>query len=151
MNIRVRNPHSVLAALETRPDDVVEICASQAPQESDAWKKVVRLAKELRISVTGPKAQSKNARDFKEDGRQGGNDAAIKDRVGISVEDLFRDAPKRANVSGLWLALDCLQDPHNVGAIFRTCDGVGVEKLWLCGISGYPPQSEISKTALGFN
>lgn len=38
---------------------------------------------------------------------------------------------------------------HNVGAIFRTCDGAGVSKLYLTGYSGVPPRKEISKTALG--
>jgi tRNA G18 (ribose-2'-O)-methylase SpoU len=38
---------------------------------------------------------------------------------------------------------------HNVGTIFRTADGAGVEKIWLCGITGYPPQGGIAKTALG--
>jgi tRNA G18 (ribose-2'-O)-methylase SpoU len=37
----------------------------------------------------------------------------------------------------------------NVGSIFRTSDGAGVEKLYLCGVSGYPPRKEISKTGLG--
>ena len=38
---------------------------------------------------------------------------------------------------------------YNVGSIFRTADGVGVEKLWLCGITGIPPSNQISKIALG--
>lgn len=38
---------------------------------------------------------------------------------------------------------------HNVGSIFRTCDGVGVKKLFLTGYSGVPPRKEITKTALG--
>ncbi len=38
---------------------------------------------------------------------------------------------------------------HNVGAMFRTADGVGMEKLYLCGFTGYPPQSGITKIALG--
>ena len=38
---------------------------------------------------------------------------------------------------------------HNVGSIFRTADGAGVEKIWLCGTTGYPPQGAITKTALG--
>ena len=36
-----------------------------------------------------------------------------------------------------------------MGSIFRTADGVGAEKIWLTGITGRPPQSKISKTALG--
>ena len=49
----------------------------------------------------------------------------------------------------LTVVLNNIRSLHNVGAIFRTADGVGVEKLWLCGITGYPPQSGIAKTALG--
>jgi len=38
---------------------------------------------------------------------------------------------------------------YNVGSIFRTADGAGIEKIWLCGITGVPPAGKISKTALG--
>lgn len=38
---------------------------------------------------------------------------------------------------------------YNVGSIFRTSDGALIEKLWLCGYTGYPPRKEIDKTALG--
>lgn len=47
------------------------------------------------------------------------------------------------------VVLDNIRSLENVGSIFRTSDGVGVRKLWLCGITGYPPQGGISKTALG--
>ncbi|MBI3314027.1 MAG: RNA methyltransferase [Candidatus Omnitrophica bacterium] len=45
--------------------------------------------------------------------------------------------------------LNDIRSLYNVGSIFRTADGVGVEKIWLCGITGFPPDSKISKTALG--
>jgi tRNA G18 (ribose-2'-O)-methylase SpoU len=45
--------------------------------------------------------------------------------------------------------LDNIRSLHNVGSIFRTADGVGVQKLFLCGITGTPPRSEIRKAALG--
>ena len=38
---------------------------------------------------------------------------------------------------------------HNVGSMFRTADGAGVKKLYLCGETGTPPRAEIAKTALG--
>jgi len=38
---------------------------------------------------------------------------------------------------------------ENVGSIFRTSDALGVLKIFLCGISGKPPNHKISKTALG--
>ncbi len=37
----------------------------------------------------------------------------------------------------------------NVGAIFRTADAFGADKIFLTGITGRPPRKEISKVALG--
>lgn len=45
--------------------------------------------------------------------------------------------------------LDNIRSLHNVGSIFRTADGAGVEKLYLCGMTGTPPRAEIRKAALG--
>jgi tRNA G18 (ribose-2'-O)-methylase SpoU len=45
--------------------------------------------------------------------------------------------------------LDDVRSLYNVGAFFRTADAAGLEKLYLCGITGYPPKPAISKTALG--
>jgi 23S rRNA (guanosine2251-2'-O)-methyltransferase len=36
-----------------------------------------------------------------------------------------------------------------VGAFVRTADAAGLEKLYLCGITGRPPKRAIAKTALG--
>ncbi len=47
------------------------------------------------------------------------------------------------------ILLDNVRSLYNVGAFFRTADGAGIEKLYLCGITGFPPKNEISKTALG--
>jgi tRNA G18 (ribose-2'-O)-methylase SpoU len=43
------------------------------------------------------------------------------------------------NIRSLW----------NVGAFFRTCDGLGVEHLYLTGYTPHPPRTEITKTAIG--
>jgi 23S rRNA (guanosine2251-2'-O)-methyltransferase len=55
------------------------------------------------------------------------------------------DSPKLP----LCVVLNNIRSLHNVGTIFRTADGAGIEKLWLCGITGYPPQGGIAKIALG--
>ncbi|PJJ54488.1 SpoU rRNA methylase family protein [Hymenobacter chitinivorans DSM 11115] len=49
----------------------------------------------------------------------------------------------------LTLVLDNVRSLHNVGSAFRTADAFAIEKIWLCGITGRPPQREITKTALG--
>ncbi|KAA0205596.1 TrmH family RNA methyltransferase [Candidatus Uhrbacteria bacterium] len=38
---------------------------------------------------------------------------------------------------------------ENVGALFRTCDSLGVAKLWLAGYTAAPPDPRVSKVALG--
>ena len=49
----------------------------------------------------------------------------------------------------LYLICDNIRSLWNVGSIFRTADGAGITKIFLCGYTGRPPRSEISKTALG--
>ena len=49
----------------------------------------------------------------------------------------------------IYILLNNIRSLHNVGSIFRTSDGAGVKKIFLCGQTGYPPREEISKTALG--
>ena len=47
------------------------------------------------------------------------------------------------------LVLDNIRSRENVGSIFRTADGAGVKRIYLCGITPIPPHEKISKTALG--
>ena len=47
------------------------------------------------------------------------------------------------------IILDNIRSTLNVGAIFRTADGVGVDKIYLCGITATPKHPKIIKTALG--
>lgn len=42
-----------------------------------------------------------------------------------------------------------IRSRENVGALFRTCDSLGVTKLWLTGYTPAPPDAKISKVALG--
>jgi tRNA G18 (ribose-2'-O)-methylase SpoU len=58
-----------------------------------------------------------------------------------------------AGYEGLHLSvavlLDNVRSMYNVGAFFRAADGVGLEKLCLCGITAHPRKKAISKTASG--
>ena len=47
------------------------------------------------------------------------------------------------------IILNNIRSLYNVGSIFRTADAVGIKKIWICGITGYPPNHQIAKTALG--
>ena len=45
--------------------------------------------------------------------------------------------------------LDNVRSLYNVGSFFRTGDAAGIEKLYLAGITGFPPKKALTKTALG--
>jgi|SRR3989344_5426657 len=49
----------------------------------------------------------------------------------------------------IYLILDNIRSRENVGSIFRTADGAGVTKIYLCGITPCPPHPKIEKTSLG--
>ncbi len=48
-----------------------------------------------------------------------------------------------------YVIVDNVRSLENIGSIFRTADALGVTKVFLCGISGVPPNHKIAKTALG--
>lgn len=61
-------------------------------------------------------------------------------------QDGVETHPKRR----ISVLVDNLRSAHNVGAIFRTADGVGAEHVYLCGITPNPKDSPaLQKTALG--
>lgn len=52
-------------------------------------------------------------------------------------------------MKNFYVICDNIRSLENIGSIFRTADALGVSKIFLCGISGQPPNHKISKTALG--
>jgi tRNA G18 (ribose-2'-O)-methylase SpoU len=70
----------------------------------------------------------------------------------IKNEDLGRksvDEFKRSVKLPVILVLDNVRSLNNVGSAFRTADAFLLEHLFLCGVTGQPPNKEIEKTALG--
>lgn len=47
------------------------------------------------------------------------------------------------------LILPNIRSCHNVGAMFRTADACGFEKLYLVGYTAHPPKPQIDKVSLG--
>ena len=69
----------------------------------------------------------------------------------LSHQEIVDRQTKRSQEPAVPIAVVCvnIRSLYNVGSIFRTADGAGVEKIWLCGITGCPPQPGICKIALG--
>ena len=62
----------------------------------------------------------------------------------LSIEDF-----KKSIKDPIIVLLDNVRSLHNIGSVFRTCDAMGVSKIYLCGITAQPPHREIRKTAIG--
>ena len=75
--------------------------------------------------------------------------------LGRTRQALTRDLPQPESERSagpklkLEALLDNIRSAWNVGAIFRTADGLGVRRLYLCGITPTPDNRVLEKTALG--
>jgi len=70
----------------------------------------------------------------------------------LKNEELNRlslEAFKNAEKHSVILVLDNVRSLNNVGSAFRTADAFLIEEIYLCGVTGTPPNKEIEKTALG--
>jgi 23S rRNA (guanosine2251-2'-O)-methyltransferase len=70
----------------------------------------------------------------------------------ISNDDLGRmdsETFKAVAKTPVVLVLDNIRSLSNIGSMFRTADAFACEAIYLCGVSGIPPNKEIEKTALG--
>ena len=59
------------------------------------------------------------------------------------------DEFKSATKTPIIIVLDNVRSLNNVGSAFRTADAFLIEAIYLCGITGTPPNKDIQKTALG--
>lgn len=70
----------------------------------------------------------------------------------LKNEELNRisiDEFKNSDKTPIIVILDNVRSLHNVGSVFRTCDALRIESVFLCGITATPPNKDIHKTALG--
>ncbi|HSZ24870.1 MAG TPA: RNA methyltransferase [Cytophagaceae bacterium] len=70
----------------------------------------------------------------------------------LKLEELNRISTvefKEKTKTPVVLVLDNIRSLHNVGAAFRTGDAFLIHKIYLCGITGTPPNRELHKSALG--
>lgn len=83
--------------------------------------------------------------------RAGIASAIVRERPGVAEpETLFPPTSAESSAaSGLWLALDQLQDPHNVGAILRTAGFFGVKGVFVTRDRSSPLNSTVYDVAAG--
>lgn len=143
----LRNPHSVAAAFERRPGDVLEVRLPPG-KPSDTWRLIVELARQHGVAVkTDLTTSSPSGRRENKSERQSAACALVRDHTGAVLDTLWSDpAPQ---LGDLWLALDCVQDPHNVGAVFRSAAFFGIKGIVLTKDRSAPMSSTVYDVASG--
>lgn len=154
MSLLLHNPHAVAAAIAARPQDVQEV-RLHASRPSRAWEVAVDAAKAAGIPVTQqaprPSGGRRRRSGSPQSERVGAGEALVRERLSGAPQDLLRNvpAPDAAGLPAVWLALDCLQDPHNVGAIFRTAAFFGVRGVIVTRDRSAPLNATVYDTAAG--
>lgn len=74
--------------------------------------------------------------------------AFLRDRQFLTIEDLLR-TPGRDGGRRFFLALDGVEDPHNLGALLRTADGAGVDGVILPERRAAPMTATVAKSSAG--
>lgn len=67
----------------------------------------------------------------------------------IELDRVSKEEFKKLDKTPLIVVLDNIRSLNNVGSVFRSSDAFKLEKIYLCGVTATPPNSEIHKTALG--
>ncbi len=114
-------------------------------RRDDRLEKVVQLCKSAGIRITFD-SRDQLTRLAKTDTHQGVL-AVVRERQFLSVEDLM--APKEEGQHRFFLALDGIEDPHNLGALLRTADGAGVDGVILPERRSAPITGTVAKTSAG--
>jgi 23S rRNA (guanosine2251-2'-O)-methyltransferase len=73
--------------------------------------------------------------------------AVVRERRFLGIEDLL--APGETGQYKFFLALDGVEDPHNLGALLRTADGAGVDGVVLPERRSAPVTATVAKTSAG--
>ena len=73
--------------------------------------------------------------------------AIVRDRKFLGIEDLL--APGDLGHHRFFLALDGIEDPHNLGALLRAADGAGVDGVILPERRSAPVTATVAKTSAG--
>ena len=73
--------------------------------------------------------------------------AQVRERKVLAIEDLLAARPRFGR--RFFLALDGVEDPHNLGALLRSADGAGVDGVLLPERRSAPVTGVVAKTSAG--
>jgi 23S rRNA (guanosine2251-2'-O)-methyltransferase len=120
--MRIFGINPVLEALKARRVTRIQISARSDKRIDEI------LARAAKQGIAVERADAQALDRAAKGGAHQGVVADVEDAQEFSVEDLVVDGPGEApgSSASLVVVLDGIEDPHNVGAILRTCDAAGV-------------------------
>lgn len=113
---------NVFSIIEEEPQTIEKIYIQKGIRDQKLVKRVQNLNKDIQF-VPRPKLDQ-----LAQDSHHNGICIQVQDIPTYDLDTLLNQAKN----PGLLVALDGIQDPHNLGAILRTCDCVGVDGVILC-------------------
>lgn len=99
----------------------------------------------VRVSMESRDQLTKLART---DAHQGAL-ALVRERNFLAVEDLLALKPQAGSQHRFFLALDGVEDPHNLGALLRTADGAGLDGVVVPERRSAPVSATVAKASAG--
>jgi 23S rRNA (guanosine2251-2'-O)-methyltransferase len=137
--------HAVRHALSQSADKVIEIWVQEGKQESKNIKNLLASAGSIPVQPVPKQTLDKLAEFGRHQGialRQQKHPPGLQ----VDLEDLLVDAYK---LNPLFLVLDGVQDPHNLGACLRTADAAGVKAVILPRDRAVGVTASVRKVASG--
>lgn len=146
---RIMGFHAISARLERRPDSVVELFASSARRD-DRIARLVATAEQHGLEVQFVDAG--RLRALAQSDEHQGVVALVEtsgEGVGEADFDAVLAASLKRSVPPLFLLLDQIQDPHNLGACIRSADAFGADAVVLPRHGSAPLSAVALKAASG--
>src|SRR5947209_5655557 len=119
-----------------------------ARERGDAkLERLARLCREMgvRMSLEGRDELTRLARTHAHQGAL----AIVRERSFLALEDLLARPSQPGSEHRFFLALDGVEDPHNLGALLRTAEGAGVDGVILPERRSAPVSATVAKTSAG--
>lgn len=140
--------HPVNEALRARPDELdhISVAREREARRDARMEQLLELCRAAGVRVDAePREQL--TRYARTDQHQGVV-AFVRERTFLALEDLLAARPGSSG-KRFFLALDGVEDPHNLGALLRSADGAGVDGIVLPERRAAPLNATVAKTSAG--
>ena len=141
--------HPVSEALRARPRELdhISVAREREARRDARLEQLLASCRDASVRVDAePREQL--TRYARTDAHQGVV-AFIRERSFLALEDLLARPAREEGAGRFFLALDGVEDPHNLGALLRSADGAGVDGVILPERRSAPLTGTVAKTSAG--